>query len=151
MKLASSYDFYYKLTEEDRVSLVGHKIWEVGSLKKQAKHCVYYVIGLNDDCFNYGFKQGLIGLIKPTCHYFSKTQMEKFIKHNQDPYWFKIYAHSPDDLDLALHFSENKGFGKEYQKVKKFMDKYCSTFINTSYEEVFKFAQKELDIGEIGL
>lgn len=144
MKLASSYDFYYKLTEEDRVGLIGHKIWEVGSLKKQTKHYVYYVIGLNDDCFNYGFKQGLIGLLDP--------RVDEYTKTYKDPYWFKIYAHSPDDLDLCLEFlSDKKSIEKEYKIVKKFMDKWAPTFINTSYEEVFKFAQKELGIGEIGL
>lgn len=153
MIFPSSYDFYYKTSEEDRINLIGKKIYEQSYTKSKKIYTrTYYVVGLKDSCFNYGFQQGLIGLLKPLILTLTNKQLKKINMKDGYEHWFKIYAHSPDDLDLALHFSASlNNPQKDFEKVEKFMNTYADTFINTSYKEIFEFAQKELNMGEIGL
>lgn len=145
---------FYDLPEEDRAKLVGQKIQQVESFKFKRKLKsvrIFYVVDLDNEWTNYGSKQGLIGLLQPLVMRLSQKELTKYIKGTGDPYWFKLYAFSPDDLDLALHFDAPKNTKEVFNRVEKFMDEHCSLFFNMSYKEILKFAQKELGMGEIGM
>lgn len=139
------YDFY-KLTDEDAASLVGQVIEEEDRPKQKPadkrktphppkKWASFFPIGLNESCFNYGKRYGLIGV------------SNVFENYNKQPY-FRVYALSPDDLDMGITF--DKGNLEELrQEIYDFM--LSLPFEETSYREVLELIISHVGQGEIGL
>lgn len=123
-KLQSAFDFY-DLPEEDRIKMIG-SYFGVSSGKRGrvgTNDWVYFPIGLSKEQFNYGVKQGLIG-VSP--------------KKN-----FKIFAESPDDLDLSLEF-DNAIMRQEIIGYIKKIKKH-----NVTYKEVLEKVQEQFTDGKI--
>lgn len=137
-KINNIYDFYYKWTEDDRQKSVGTSIIE--------GRYTYYPVSLSNSCFNYGHKYGLIGVLQPPRMYLNAKQK---LSYKGDLTWIKIYAFSPDDLDLGLHYDNNKHPEKLYKLIITFLDHWASSFVNMSYEDILQFCQKELG-GKLG-
>jgi hypothetical protein len=135
---------FYELPEEKRIELIGQSITEHSQYRKNTR--VYYPVGLSNDCFNYGYQQGLIGVIKPVSMILGKKQL---LKYRGDSSWIKIYAFSPDDLDLGLHFCNNRYPDKLYHRILDYLDQWTTTFFDMSYRDILLYCQKDLG-GEIG-
>lgn len=144
--LDNIYDFY-KMTDENAEQLVGQVIEEAERVKQKPsakrnnpqppkKWAVYFPISLNNPNFNYGKKCGLIGVSNVFDHYQHHT-----------PY-FRVYAMSPDDLDLGITYEGEKAHELR-QKVYDFM--LSLPFENTSYKEVLELVVDHVGCGEIGL
>ena len=80
-------DEFYDLPEEDRIAMIGQMFTD-------SLHGSYFVIGLHNKEFNYGIQQGLI-YISPILKYNGKK-------------WWRLAAHSPDDMDISLDFNESE-------------------------------------------
>lgn len=124
------YDFYYKLTEEQRLFMIKNQQFF------GAKRYLYFPIELSEDCFNYGFNQGLLILLKPLSACLSKKELAKY---QFDPNWIKLGAFSPDDLDLDLEWS---GDYKLYLKIRKTV-KNLMNCGQTTYKDFLKAIQQE--------
>ncbi len=80
---------FYKLTRKARRKLLGSILVE-----KDNPSVLYFVLDLENECFNYGSKEGLIRF-SPIITYKEKK-------------WFRISAFSPDDLDIDLDFNDQE-------------------------------------------
>lgn len=97
MLVFNSSDDFYALPEEERKSLIGsvfkermRKIkYEKVTYLNKTSGTLFFPVGLAEDEFNYGVKQGLIFVT--ACN-----------KSNNK--WFRAGVISPDDLDIDLDF-----------------------------------------------
>lgn len=91
------YDFYNKLSDEERMAMIGHPFRQVG-IAKLNDQTIYFPIGVHPDT-NYGKTPGLI-FVSPIWHQEKKPRWQKEPK----PDWFRVGVKSPDDLDCDLDF-----------------------------------------------
>lgn len=136
---------FYNLTEPTRISLIGKPFYSrkrKGILKGgkifikygQPTGKIYIPIGLHDREYNYGIRQGIIGI----------SEIEK--PDNYDKWFFNVGVISPDDFDLDLRFNHVDKKLRNY--VVDFICKK-SKRLDWRYLELFKEIQKEFGIGEI--
>ncbi len=118
IKFDNIYDFYYKLTQEERENLLGEILTE--------KDRLYFPVWLNNKWENYGHDIGLLILLKP---FKLPNKKIKFAS-------FKVGAFSPDDLDIDIWFEETTSYQEVLDYVKS-MNK-----IGVDYKELI-FSIKE--------
>jgi hypothetical protein len=102
-EFARDYDFY-ELPEDERQAMVGDCFVDLSEKgEKGAPPRFYFPIGLSEQGSwnNYGRRQGVL-CVSPL---WPKRVWEKG-KSKVAGRWFKVYAFSPDDLDLSLSFDD---------------------------------------------
>ena len=108
---------FYQLPDEEAAKYVGSVIEELLN-----KWCIFFPIGMSNPYSNYNKKYGLIALSNIFDHW-----------KNKQPY-FRVYAKSPDDLDLGITYTNYENLSDLRQKVHDFM--LSLPFESTSYREV---------------
>lgn len=143
-KFESIYDFYH-LSDDEAKSLIGQVIQESERKKQKPsakrntpiypkRWAVFFPVGLTEAEFNYGKQIGLIGVSNVFDHWKDKQ-----------PY-FRVYAMSPDDLDIGITI-EGSHANECHEKVVKFMASL--PFENVTYREVMELIVDHIGCGEI--
>lgn len=134
ISIANCYDFY-KMTEDERIALVGEILVEHRGSERAPYNILYFPVWLADTQFNYDKQQGLIA-VYPVAYYKG---------HNMPKSVFGIHAISPDDLDCDLNFRDAEC--ALYDAVVAFltsMDK-----VNVTYGGVITAVHEHFHAGEI--
>lgn len=124
--LDSHWDFYNKLSEDERKALIGK------CFREKDREAFYFPVGLADGEFNYGVQQGLI-FVTPIMN---RQKKEK---------WFRVGASSPDDLDIDLDFFAP--FMSLHQDVIEFVR--TAKKKNVTYRGFLKAIQDHFKAGEM--
>ena len=119
---------YYDLPEEERFNLL-----ETYCLDVDRKYSTYFPIWLSEygACQNYNEAFALLGLLKPSPIRYGKQKGQ---------IWFKVYAFSPDDLDLDLEFyNEVDKYELMFEYLKNEMPRIGGTYMDFMLEIQKKF------------
>lgn len=128
MKTFNNIYDYYKLSEEERFNLLETYCVE--------GDYIYFPIWLSEIGARQNYRQAfaLLGLLKPTPIRYEPKKGEV---------WFKVYAFSPDDLDLDLEFyNEPDKYELMFEYLKNEMPRIGGTYMDFMLEIQKKFGGK---------
>jgi len=138
----SAYDFY-RLPRRLRKHMIDQTFIVKEDIHWKEK-TLYFPIGLTKDgqWRNYGVREGVLG-VTPVWPLRYTPHNPK--KESSPTFWMKVYAFSPDDLDLGLHFYDPpEGLRDRIIAYLREVDKR-----EVEYDEILEILREEFG-GEIG-